>query len=146
MSADTVDWLTDSGSAVDPHTFTPERFKAKLVGSRLKAPVQGTLEFMLGWTNLDGWTCISNARIAEATGKTRRTIRNHWNTARSAGYLRSFDYPMYQKRTSDHWLTWPGRFISTGCPGLDAVVALSTAEGYWESFDRPINSPGPPPF
>lgn len=133
--------------AIVAEDFDPATFVSRLGASELKAPVQRTLRFMLDWSNSDGWSCISQARIAEATGLTGRTIRNHWNAAKRAGYLRSFDYPLIHRRTSDHWLTWPGRGMSSGCPGLDAAIAPTLAVGYWESFEGPmIDSPGPPPF
>lgn len=126
--------------------FNPEIMRLELAISTGLGPAVSTLLFMLAWVNRDGWTHISKVRIARGLDIAERTVQRHWERARKAGYLRSFDYPAEARRTSDHWLIWPGLKISSGDPGLDALAEMFPA-----SPDKPrvasfTCSPGYPPF
>ncbi|MCG2624699.1 helix-turn-helix domain-containing protein [Arthrobacter sp. I2-34] len=112
------------------NAFDHERYRA---ASQLKLPVQKTLLFMAEWADPSGWNRISKIRIAQALGVSERTVTRHWNAARAAGFLRSHDYPVAQRRTSDHWLALPDL---AGATGPDWT-------GYAAAF---IPSPGQPPF
>ncbi len=133
-----------NGVSMNAATFDREVMRRKVAEAGLKKTAD-TIKVMLDWTNEDGWTCISKVRIAAATGATTRTVQNHWKVARQRGFLRSYDYPETLRRTSDHWLTWPGRHVGSGDPGLDALAALYPAHLPWPSV--PVqNSGGLPPF
>ena len=120
-------------------------FQLELALSTGLEPAMATLMFMLEWVNEDGWTCISKVRIARSLGTSERTVQRHWERARKAGYLRSFDYPAETRRTSDHWLIWPDLRISSGDPGLDALANMWPATEVLPKAEFWC-SPGLPPF
>lgn len=123
--------------------FDPELLRLELAASSGLGNSVPTLLFMLDWADTDGWTCISKIRIADALGISERTVQRHWATARQHGYLRSLDYPAEERRTSDHWLMWPGLRNSSGCPGLDALADLYPSKIAWPGT---YYSEGNPPF
>lgn len=111
--------------------------------SRLKKGII-TLQAMLPYTDHEGWSCVSKARLAADTGVSTRTVQRHWEAARAAGYLTSFDYPEAMRRTSDHWLKWPGLHAQT-----DPWVAgwIEAMERYLHDLvEPPLDTMEPPPF
>jgi hypothetical protein len=122
--------------------FNRARMAQKLEASDLKKE-KATLAFMLRFVDESGWTCISRIRIAEGTGVNTRTVQRHWAIAREKGYLVSYDYQATLRRTSDHWLMWPGMWPS-GDPGLRALAAhFPSNMDYNFQF---VCSLDPPPF
>ncbi|GAA1340487.1 hypothetical protein GCM10009611_10520 [Arthrobacter roseus] len=127
-----------------PHHFDAETMRRELNKSELKKGVR-TLSVMIDHADTTGWTCISRARIASETGTTTRTVQAHWKSARKAGYLTSYDYPMSARRTSDHWLTWPRRQAPDNPAEFVGWAKLYPADTPWPP-NPPIDSGGSPPW
>ncbi|MFJ6002728.1 hypothetical protein [Arthrobacter sp. NPDC092385] len=117
---------------------------SKLHASGMKKAVI-TLSFMLDFVDDSGWTCISRVRIAKGTGVDARTVQRHWAEAREKGFLISYDYPPEMRRTSDHWLVWPGLRQPNEDPGLHALAAIFPSN-VDHGFIPFVESPGLPPF
>lgn len=126
-----------------PKEFSHGAMELALRYSSLKKGII-TLRAMLRYTDDEGWSCVSKARLAADTDVSIRTVQRHWEAARAAGYLTSFDYPESMRRTSDHWLKWPELHVQPD-PAVSGLI--EAMERYLRDLvEPPLDSVDPPPF